>query len=209
MDTTEIDPQNTASEFNQKPLSRIAVAILLLSILNLVWVLMIARSDFSAVVYPLVSDNSLFSGLPFGAVGCFAPFLFIIIILFIVPAPGRGGSPRPQLLKELSMTFVAVFITFLAVLMGWGSNSLQHVDSQHFDGRVYNLAAFREYDDLNLVPYFMYECDSIGIICNKVYQSPSQWLPEPKSAGSLVVDPETNSVSIVVNDETIYTHAPD
>jgi hypothetical protein len=103
-------------------------------------------------------------------------------------------------------TCIANFVHFWQV---FGYN--EHIETVQLDDHIYHLQ-FYSYDPAEAYSayYFLYECDSLDLLCYKIYSIPQTTggiTPDVEEI-ALVPDIEANTLSVQVNGEIVYTHHP-
>jgi hypothetical protein len=107
----------------------------------------------------------------------------------------------------LMIALVAVVFLSLGAFAMLGSRALKHIDSTLLSGSTYNLASYTKFGDLSET-YLLYQC-SPETYCTLIYRD-YEYNPDgqPTSA-QLLINQKTNTLSIVIDGETIYTYTPE
>lgn len=149
------------------------------------------------VVYPLFLLNQI-AITPLGLLAGI-PILFVLNVIYALYMALRKLSLRLWVIRELPMTLLATLLA-IASLSSCEAN-VEHYDSQHLNGRVYNLMGVDNSVCIlcnigsdRLKNLILFECDQYGLIC-----TPVQHFPQARSGlrhAHLTVNNATNTVKI-------------
>ncbi len=163
-----------------------------------------ARIDHQEVIYPLVTNISGLALTSFGLASvCSVPWVFLMALFAVFDC--RMKRCYRQSLLTLVCTVVGAIFIVISFSLFFASRILTHIETVQFNNHIYNLASFHEYDDL-AINYLLYNC-SEGLYCQLVHQYQGYSYDGNPVAG-LQADTDANMLSIIVEDEILYTCTP-
>jgi hypothetical protein len=116
-------------------------------------------------------------------------WLFVLADATILPLAGIAGvafigvliaglvvrkRANDYRLLTISITFLLCGLALLTAVLPLMARNTVHMDSSQVHNHVYYLAAYPLFD----VNYALFECDSLGLLCNQIYLSPDLMGPE-------------------------------
>jgi hypothetical protein len=169
------------------------------------------------VVYWLAYDATKFhSDWIAMAIVLFLVSAFIYACIEIILHLSKSQNPaHNRIAASVFLTFIASLVlcgvSGVAWLKGGFSSVVNHVEAVRMNDHVYHLHfsssdASEGYNDF----YYLYECDSLDFLCQSIYMV-------PRTTGGIVPDvttihflpdPATNTLSLEINGEVVYTHQP-
>jgi hypothetical protein len=138
---------------------------------------------------------------------CAIPVFLMLNILLVLAKLLIDHDYHIRILRELSISLAAFALAFISLVIWIGGYGLEHIDSQRLENKVYNLAAIHEYDDMGFVPLVLYECSSEGLFCKRIYESESGYFIDYQQV-LLISNVNANTLSVIVDGETLYTCSP-
>lgn len=88
-----------------------------------------------------------------------------------------------------------------------------HIDSNKLQNSVYNAMLVElptGIDDPGWGDVVIYQCDGLGLLCRIIYRyrawEADYFLKSHEWEARLATDPATNTITLQINDETVYTH---
>ncbi len=158
----------------------------------------------TTIIYPLLNLDSV----AFIVSCCITPILFFIVFAaFLRDTNWRDRSGH----SYLNTRFLAIVLMVSSFLFAYvnvvplAESSYSQIDAEHLNDEIYVLV-LRVYSDFDVVLYdtLLYRCDRIGIYCQLVHIEPGN-----PDALRLSSDPATNTISILVDDEIVFTYPED
>jgi hypothetical protein len=111
-------------------------------------------------------------------------------------------------LQFLLMIAACVFLLLAFFVIG-GGDWLVPIDRIELSDKTYRLTERHIFDEFTPYGTFViYECSTFGMVCSIVDKTKNTYEAD-KTQTQLLAVPETNSISIVVNGEMIYTYTPE
>ena len=170
-----------------------AITVFIIALLNYVaWYL---RVDQAYVIY---ANVTLASPLLLGGTCIISPVVLSVIGWNIVRDLTRSGYARTGQLVSAILVFIAGIVMFLSV-SAWLGNTYIHLASIRLDDNIYNLASHNTFDDLGYGYYQLFECDSLGVSCKKVFRT--DWgFDTIDSMASMSLAEEEHTIEITITD---------
>ena len=166
------------------------------------------QSTSSTVLIPVFRIASALSYL-LAVAGCgLVPIMLIVTsyLTFQSPVNAKGYSEFYGL--EVLLLIVASLFLMMAVANAFFNDWLVLLYEGHISDSRYHLAERHIFDQFNSSTYVLFVCQASEIACSTLFES-SDDITGPTSEVQLVSNPEVNSISIVANGETVFTHQPD
>jgi hypothetical protein len=128
-------------------------------------------------------------------------FIGVLIASLVQFARKRANGDR---LLAISITLLLSGLALLTALPPFMARHTVHMDSLRVHNHVYYLAAYPLFD----TNYALFECDSLGLLCNRIYLSPDLIGPETWP-GTLTYQPDKNELSVNAGEEQgIFKYTP-
>ncbi len=119
-------------------------------------------------------------------------------------AQSRRKQADGNRLQAISLTFLLCGLALLTALLPLVARNTVHMDSLRVHNHMYHLAAYPLFD----VNYALFECDSLGFLCNQIYLSPDLMGLEIWP-GTLSYQPDTNELSVNAGEEQdVFKYTP-
>jgi hypothetical protein len=137
------------------------------------------------------------------------PILFILILLSLFCQAIRDRETFP--ITPLIAVIIVAFANFLACFATL-PQAQNYTDngSINLNEHIYRISTMRVAAIHNTASYVynLYQCDSLGIICNIIFEKEYPITPDDYEVRTieLIPDPAANTVALEINDEIVYTH---
>ncbi len=137
--------------------------------------------------------------------------LFMVVVTRFKRAIWRDGNLTFYLDARL-LTSVLVAVSFLLSLyisaIIYGGPTYSRRDLEQVNDRIYILVERNTYDDLGFGSFILYRCDRFGIFCEKLQNTGIYDWGDWYDSVHLSSDPTTNTISILIDGEVVYTYPP-
>jgi hypothetical protein len=198
--------------------------IFAISITSLAVLYVLLRITFSEenkiVIYPLIFKPSIYEDLLLLS----GVSLLTILIAFILIAVLYGwfAKQKPDMRTGAKAIYLIFFATglmciapFAFVFSPFGSpfGYREVLTTTQFGGATYRLTTYSPDPFEGSFHYYLYQCDQFDLFCTNIYDE-YQFSVGLKvgnlgpGSEQLLPDPTTNTLTLLINGEAVYTHTP-
>ena len=198
MDNTEQKDHPVYRKISLRIALAIAIMAILFALVSWVWMVNFVQGRVGGIYWLLYLMNAAVFPLVMGS----AIVVVVYFLIGLIASVWRRYICFSDLLKFTAIIFVAP-ICLVASIPPLMVSSRQHLDQQNPPNQVYYLA-----DGVTLdgdIFFDLYQCDGFGFWCRRIYSSDAFIAYDREDRAELILDRESNSISIVVDGSSIFT----